>query len=139
LPGIAEPTSPASSGLRPIRFFAGFPSNPCATCTATTLTFNFTPFLYDPTLGDLLIEVRSTGGAYDEDHIFFDAGFDAAVSSLHDRGGLFHDQIALNPGYGLKTEFAFEPVPEPATLVLFVVGAGSALAAQRRRLSRKRT
>ena len=121
------------SGTRVIGF-EGFPIDPCATCTATVLTFAITPFLYDPSQGDLLLEVRQQGVTYSADHLYFRAGVSPNVSSL-EVGGLLENEVIVNPRYGLLTEFEVRAVPEPATLMM--VAAGLLLGARRVRASRQ--
>jgi hypothetical protein len=121
------------AGTRQIGF-EGFPIDPCATCTATELTFAITPFLYDPSQGDLLLEVRQQSVVYSADHLYFLAGVSPLVSSL-EVGGLFHNEVVVNPRYGLLTQFDVQAVPEPATMML--VGAGLLLGARRVRAARR--
>jgi len=102
-----------------------------------TVVFNLTPFIYDPSAGDLLLDVRAfqSGGG-------ISASLDAASGSPFTAhidaasiGAASGDFFAL----GLVTQFQFiaapAPVPEPQTfmltpLALFLVGVG----ARRRRL-----
>jgi hypothetical protein len=90
--------------------FAGFPINPCpvANCSATSLSFSFEPFLYDPNLGDLLLDV-SGNGFFSEDHLFFQAGADRDVSSL-ELSGEFGNTPIVSIGTGLFTQCEFRPV-----------------------------
>ena len=103
--------------------FDGFPVNPCATCTATSLTFAIAPFIYDPGLGDLLLEVTQEAAVFDDDHITFQAGNDPSVSSLR-VGGLFGTDAVVNQGYGLLTAFDVTTVAvaEPTTIALLMLG-----------------
>jgi hypothetical protein len=81
------------------------------------------PFFYDPTLGNLLLDVRNFGGGMTT---FFDAENTAGdsvsrVGTL--AGGNGNSATAdLNDTLGLVTQFTFVAVPEPATLALVVVG-----------------
>jgi hypothetical protein len=117
------------SGTRTVGF-EGFPGDyfldDCTDCTNTQLTFAITPFLYDPTQGDLMMEVRQASAVSDTDHITFQAGSDPAVALVDNFGGLFGGEVETQPGYGLRTQFTFDPVtqtvPEPGSLVLLGVG-----------------
>jgi hypothetical protein len=94
------------------------------------------PFIYDPSQGDLLLDVRafeSGGGisaAFDaQSNSPFTAHVDAA-SSAATSGGFFAS--------GLVTEFQFAPVPEPSSLTLMVaLGSLCALVWGTRRWGRR--
>jgi len=100
-----------------------------------------TPFLYDPTKGNLLLDVRNFGGG-------FTTQFDAeqftgdAISRVftNDANGV-NDATGSPDTVGLVTQFTFQPaaaVPEPSSLALLGLGAG-ALAGWRRWRNRKPT
>jgi len=113
--------------------FAGFPIDPCAICTESTLSFDITPFDYDPSQGDLLVEVRQqgVGFSFDSDNLYFEAGSSRFVSSIAMDGGLFGDP-AVHLAYGLWTEFEASPVPLPPALWLFGVAAAGLVVRSRR-------
>jgi len=99
----------------------GIVANPSFTITGTS-------FAYDPGMGNLLLEIRSTGQSGGS--IFLDArNGDAGglFSRMHNYGGAFAE-------YGLVTGFNVGAVPEPGTVALMLCGlAVTGIAARRRR------
>jgi hypothetical protein len=86
-----------------------------------TVTFDITPFTYDPSAGNLLLDVRAfeSGGGISapfdaESNSPFTAHVDAASISATS-GSPF--------AIGLVTQFQFTAVPEPSTLMLGSLGA----------------
>ena len=93
------------------------------------LVFAGRPFDYNPANGNLLMDIHissevSSGGA------FYDArrGTAAGVFSR------YQNFSAGTQGFGLVTQFTFEPVPEPCTIVLLLGALGSLVLACRSRL-----
>jgi hypothetical protein len=86
-----------------------------------TVTFALNPFIYDPSKGDLLLDVtaiESSGG--------ISAPFDAETNSPFTAHVDAPDISAASGGAfatGLVTQFQFTPVPEPSTLLLDSLGA----------------
>jgi hypothetical protein len=86
-----------------------------------TVNFSITPFIYDPAAGNLLMDVRASeaGGGISA---FLDAESGSPFTSHVDA-----PSIAAASGdpfsTGLVTQFQFTAVPEPLTLVLFLLGA----------------
>ena len=80
-----------------------------------------TPFLYDPALGNLLMDVRNFGGGLTT---YFDAEYSSDEVSrvwvTNDVGSATADFADI--GGGLVTRFVVTSVPEPATLALLGIG-----------------
>jgi len=96
-------------------------------------TFDFfinfsTPFLYNPTLGNLLfdVDVTTTLG-----RAAFDAGKSPDTGRLFNLGG--NGAVTPGPNFGLVTRFDVTAVPEPATISLVGIGVLGMLVAKYRR------
>ena len=96
-------------------------------------TFDFfinfsTPFLYNPTLGNLLfdVDVTTTLG-----RAAFDAGNSPDTGRLFNLGG--NGAVTPGPNFGLVTRFDVTAVPEPATISLVGIGVLGMLVAKYRR------
>jgi hypothetical protein len=103
-----------------------------------TLDFVGSPFYYDPSAGNLLLDIRVTDGW---------GGSTMFRANNGDAGGMFsraHDFGAGTSGYGLQTEFVTSNddvdqlvavVPEPATTALVALGLVAMVAMGSRRRS----
>ena len=84
------------------------------------LTFNGAPYLYDPSAGNLLLDLRVRG------RLTLPGSNASFVGSNDLPGGNYsraHNFAAGFAGYGLDTRFDVAVVPEPATLALSAAGA----------------
>jgi hypothetical protein len=96
------------------------------------LSFSFAPFIYDPTVGNLLLNISVAGNPVTGLTNFFQA-------MNGDSGGLFsraHDFGIVFANSGLVTTFDVrrgDQVPEPTTGVLLILGGAVARFTARRR------
>lgn len=102
-----------------------------------SLTIVGTPFEYQPSAGNLLLQITrvpgsgtpSSGGAAFNARNGTAGGTFSRMSDYYN-----YNNPNLNAGYGLVTEFSNGGVPEPATLLLFPAGlAGIAIYRKKRR------
>src|SRR5262249_21714871 len=113
-------------------FFSGALGGPVG---GPTFTIAGSPFLYDPSGGNLLMDIFVTPGGSSFGGGYFDAleendSFAGETSRMQTFGG-----GTTRWGLGLVTQFsAVAAVPEPSSLALF--GLGSLVLARRRRRPR---
>lgn len=118
--------------------FATFYDNPNTTFVINSfgsnnfseMVFNGTPFVYDPNLGNLLVEIVVPSPNNTTLHVSRAAG--SSQSSRAYSGTRFGD--AESPTTATRMDFQFNVVPEPGTML--ALGAGLAALAARRRMKR---
>jgi len=101
----------------------------------SVLTFTGTPFLYDPSLGNLLLDISITGGKGGSTAAYQDSeGVGTGIARYQNFG------LNNGLGYGLVTEFdstaSMANTPEPGTLPLMACLGLVGLLVQRLRRSR---
>lgn len=81
-----------------------------------TVIFNVSPFTYDPSLGNLLLDMRAveSGGGISAP---FDAQLNSPFTAHVDASGVGSTSGSVLP-IGVVTQFQFTSVPEPSTLLL---------------------
>jgi hypothetical protein len=118
--------------------FATFYDNPNTSFTIANfgsnnfseMVFVGTPFVYDPNLGNLLVEIVVPGPNNTTLHVSRAAGSSQASRAYS--GTRFGD--AESPTTATRMDFQFNVVPEPGTML--ALGAGLAALAARRRMKR---
>ncbi|MCI0665561.1 MAG: hypothetical protein L0220_31260 [Acidobacteria bacterium] len=87
-----------------------------------------TPFFYQPSAGNLLMDVRNFSGG---DTTFFDGantfgdGISLVYAATGDGSGSVDSTSGLLRTAGLVTRFQFTVIPEPGTMALFACGIGA--------------
>lgn len=108
-------------------FYVGIPAVPA---TAGWFTFSGSPFAYNPTAGDLLVDIQTTGNNFIYSS-YEGSGFNAQrlySFAVNDVSGQVN-----SPGYHIVTQFNAAAVPEPAAWAMMVIGFGMVGAVVRNR------
>ena len=110
-------------------FFSGVLSPATGWVTFTGVS----PFHYDPTAGDLLVEIDNPSAVYDWSTITSSYNRDPRAQRAFTIAGCC--SIVDGPGYAFNTRFDVSPagVPEPASWALMLGGFGAIGTAMRRR------
>ncbi len=101
-----------------------------------TLHISFSkPFTYDPTKGNLLLDVVGQGISVPTGNIYFDVNSTGGYfTRVYCPGGQACQTGVPDTGYGLVTGFDYTSVPEPGTLVMLGTGLLGAVGVIRRRI-----
>ena len=130
-PGSLSTTYSANVGADATTVFSG-PMT--LTDVGGLTTFNLTtPFTYDPSQGNLLIDIDH--GAFSSGNSMSFTAYGTEPSGLLQRVANAPDTaVGIDFGFGtLQTEFAASPTPEPCILALAGLGGLSLLALRRRK------
>ena len=117
--------------------FSGNLSQPWAFGDTLHITLS-TPFTYDPSKGNLLMDVVASGTTNPGGNIFFDTnGYNAGGRNGNTfLGRVYHNSGNIDSGYGLVTGFSTgsTTIPEPGSFAMLGLGlAGLAAGIRRRR------
>ncbi|NLS91385.1 MAG: hypothetical protein GXX96_04270 [Planctomycetaceae bacterium] len=94
-------------------------------------TFDGTDFLYDPTKGNLLVEILIPGGSVN--YHLYDGYAKAHNGTFGNISSRAHDFDSGFESFGLVTEFEGANVPEPTALAIWSALGGLGMIAARRR------
>ena len=138
-PATLSPTFAANIGADNRQVFSGNLSQPWAFGNTLTITLS-TPFTYNPSLGNLLMDVVASGTSAPNGNVYFDARVGSGTGSVTTRDFCFNGMGcttgSLDVGYGLVTGFTYGtavPTPAASTLSLILIGLGLFTVAYRAR------
>jgi hypothetical protein len=122
----------ANIGSDVAQFYSGVPTAPAE---GGWVTFSGTPFVYDPTQGDLLVDIEHPWSDFALLSSYDGSSYGDGVSRVYSFSPTGGAQ-GSDQGYNIATQFTIGPVagvPEPATWAMMLVGVGAVGGALRSR------
>lgn len=114
--------TPSANITGPETLFGSYVANGDA--TGSVFTLSGTGFNYDPTLGNLLLDIKFTVKSYNQNIAYFDLATTSTVGVVSDESPFAGDDDMK--GKGLVTTFNLGSTaavtPEPATMTLMAIG-----------------
>lgn len=138
---VADPTNLSANRTGPLQAFASVTYS-ANSAVPTIVTFMGTPFMYDPSAGNLLFEVQFAASGFNTNAAFFDrVGINDPARNLVGTASTRSAFLGTNgsPNSGFVTTFGVVPtstVPEPSTWALMAAGLAGLGVVSRRRKSR---
>jgi hypothetical protein len=125
-------------GPGPLRLEGAWGPNPPGQAEPLSVIFNLSanPFFYNPSAGNLLLDIRNYAGGITSPFDAVDV-FGDSVSSVFATGNPLPEG-GNTTTRGLFTAFSIMPIPEPATWVLVLSGAAFTVMVFRRRIHHPR-